>query len=281
MLYLKTSAFSDEIAEDINTQFTVLNKLGIKYFEPRGVNGKNIAELNDEEVNALNAKMQEYGITASSIGSPIGKIKITEDFAPHFEKYKRIVKTAKMLNCKYIRMFSFFKDGEWTEEKIAEVMNRLKAFIDYAKEQDVILLHENEGDIYGEGIEENLYIQQNLYCDNFKMVFDPANFAQKGFDTIEAIEKLLPYVAYMHVKDHKANVGIVPAGSGDGNVEYVIKKLFDNGYEGFISLEPHLGSFKGLAELELDGKSHVEKQAGEDTFTIAAKALEEIYKKLI
>ena len=281
MLYLKTSAFSDEIAEDIDTQFTVLNKFGIKYFEPRGVNGKNIAELNDEEVNALAQKMQEYGIKASSIGSPIGKIKITEDFAPHFEKYQRIVKTAKMLNCKYIRMFSFFKDGDWTEEKIAQVMTRLKAFIDYAKEQDVILLHENEGDIYGEGIEENLYIQQNLYCDNFKMVFDPANFAQKGFDTIEAIEKLLPYVAYMHVKDHKANVGIVPAGQGDGNVEYVIKKLMDNGYDGFISLEPHLGSFKGLAELELDGKSHVEKQAGEDTFTIAANALEEIYKKLM
>ena len=281
MLYLKTSAFSDEIAEDIDTQFTVLNKLGIKYFEPRGVNGKNIAELNDEEVNELVKKMQEYGITASSIGSPVGKIKITEDFAPHFEKYQRIVKTAKMLNCKYIRMFSFFKDGDWTEDKIAEVMKRLKAFIDYAKEQGVILLHENEGDIYGEGIEENLYIQQNLYCDNFKMVFDPANFAQKGFDTIEAIEKLLPYVAYMHVKDHKANVGIVPAGKGDGNVKYVIKKLFDNGYEGFISLEPHLGSFKGLAELELDGKSHVEQQAGEDTFTIAANALEEIYKQLI
>ena len=85
----------------------------------------------------------------------------------------------------------------------------------------------------------------------------------------------------MHVKDHKAKVGIVPAGSGDGNVEYVIKKLFDNGYEGFISLEPHLGSFKGLAELELDGKSHVEKQAGEDTFTIAADALNEIYKRII
>lgn len=281
MLYEKVSAFSDEIAEDIDTQFTVLNKLGIKYFEPRGVNGKNIAELNDEEVNTLNKKMQEYGIRASSIGSPIGKIKITEDFAPHFEKYKRIVKTAKTIGCKYIRMFSFFKDGEWTQEKIDEVMKRLKAFIEYAKEQDVVLLHENEGDIYGEGIDENVFIQQNLYCDNFKMVFDPANFAQKGFDTIEAIERLIPYVEYMHVKDHKKDVGIVPAGHGDGNVKYVIEKLFAKGYEGFISLEPHLGAFKGLAELELDGKSHVEKQAGEDTFTIAANALEEIFKQVM
>lgn len=281
MLYEKTSAFSDEIAEDIDTQFSVLNKLGIKYFEPRGINGKNIAELDDKEVENLIAKMQEYGITASSIGSPIGKIKITEEFEPHFEKYKRIVKTAKMLGCKYIRMFSFFKDGDWTQEKINEVMKRLKAFIEYAKEQNVVLLHENEGDIYGEGINENVYIQQNLYCDNFRMVFDPANFAQKGFDTIEAIERLIPYVEYMHVKDHKSKVGIVPAGHGDGNVEYVIKKLFENGFKGFISLEPHLGNFKGLAGLELNGKSHVEGEAGEDTFTVAANALEEIFKKVI
>lgn len=281
MLYAKTSAFSDEIAEDIVTQFTVLNKLGIKYFEPRGVNGKNIAELNDEEVVELKAQMQKYGIKASSIGSPIGKIKITEDFTEHFEKFKRVVKTAKMLDCKYIRMFSFFKDGDWTEEKIAEVMDRLSKFIQYAKEQDVVLLHENEGDIYGEGIDANLNIMQNFYSDNFKMVFDPANFAQKGFDTIDAIEKLMPYVAYMHVKDHKANVGIVPAGMGDGNVQFIINKLFKKGFDGFISLEPHLGNFKGLADLELNGKSHVEGEAGEDTFTVAANALEEIFKKVM
>lgn len=281
MLYGKMSAFSDEIDEMIDVQFTVLNKLGIKYFEPRGINGKNIAELNDQEVLELKAKMQEYGIKASSIGSPIGKIKITEDFAPHFEKYKRIVKTAKMLDCKYIRMFSFFKDGDWTDEKVEEVMARLSAFIEYAKAEGVVLLHENEGDIYGETIEGNLNIMQKLYCDNFKMVFDPANFAQKGIDTKEAIAKLLPYVAYMHVKDHKEGEGIVPPGHGDGNVGYVVKTLFDNGFKGFISLEPHLGNFKGLAELELNGKSHVEKEAGEDTFTLAATEFEKVIAPLL
>ena len=53
MAYAKISGFSDEIASDIKTQFEVLNKLGIKYFEPRGVDGKNISELNDDEVTAL------------------------------------------------------------------------------------------------------------------------------------------------------------------------------------------------------------------------------------
>lgn len=40
MQYFKISGFSDEIASDIVTQFEVLNRLGIRYFEPRGINGK-------------------------------------------------------------------------------------------------------------------------------------------------------------------------------------------------------------------------------------------------
>ena len=51
--YEKISGFSDEIAEDIDTQFRVLKKLNIKYFEPRGIDGKSIADLSDAEVNAF------------------------------------------------------------------------------------------------------------------------------------------------------------------------------------------------------------------------------------
>ena len=53
MQYTKISGFSDEIASDILTQFKVLNRLGISFFEPRGINGKNISLLNDDDVNEL------------------------------------------------------------------------------------------------------------------------------------------------------------------------------------------------------------------------------------
>ena len=107
MRYNKISGFSDEISNDVVKQFGVLNKLGINYFEPRGIDGKNISSLNDKEVNELRQKMEKYDIKISSIGSPIGKIKISDDFDSHFEVFKRVVKTAKMLEAKYIRIFSF------------------------------------------------------------------------------------------------------------------------------------------------------------------------------
>lgn len=65
MKYGKISGFSDEISSEIVTQFKVLNKLGINYFEPRGADGKNISELNDDEIKDLKEKMRKYKIKVS------------------------------------------------------------------------------------------------------------------------------------------------------------------------------------------------------------------------
>ena len=281
MSYNKISGFSDEIAGDVKTQFEVLNKLGISYFEPRNVNGKNISTLNDDEVNEVKAAMEKYNIKVSSIGSPIGKIKVTDDFDEHFETFKRTVKTAKMLDAKYMRVFSFYHDGgEWTKEERAEVISRLKKMIEYAKEENIVLLHENEKDIYGDTCERCLDLMKELYCDNFKAVFDPANFVQSGQETKSTFETLKPYIEYMHIKDALKDDTVVPSGMGEGNVKYILKNLFDNGYDGFLSLEPHLGIFPGSAAL-LDDKLKSLPEGGEGTFTLAYNALVEILDEIL
>lgn len=282
MAYNKISGFSDEISPEIDVQFQVLNKLNIGYYEPRGIGGKNISTLTDEEVAELKEKMDKYGIKASSIGSPIGKIKLSEDFEEHFAKYQRVVAIAKALDCTYIRMFSFYHEGgEWTAEERKEVLARLGRMIDYAKKEGVVLLHENEKDIYGDTADRCLDLMQELYCDNFKAVFDPANFVQSMQDTKYAYSILKDYVAYMHIKDAKeANRKVVPSGMGDGNVPFVLGELFAAGFDGFLSLEPHLGSFSGLAELELDDLMEKLPEGGEGTFTLAYNALTGILDKI-
>lgn len=296
MKYDRISGFADEIAEDVDTQFRVLNKLDIRYFEPRGIDGKNIAELSDGEVAALKEKMERCGIKASSIGSPIGKIRLDEDFQAHFEKFQRVVDIAERLEAGYIRMFSFYPperpdsaagegDGaahEWTAGEREEVIRRLRRMTAYAGERDVVLLHENEKGIYGDTAERCADLMRELGCRHFQAVFDPANFVQCGQDTKEAYEALRSFIAYVHVKDAREEDGnVVPAGAGDGNVGHILKGLLDSGYEGYLSLEPHLGSFSGLADLELDDKMQNLPQGGEGTFTLAYRALEAILDKII
>ena len=282
MAYAKISGFSDEIAPEIITQFEVLSKLGIKFFEPRGINGKNISTLSEDEAKELKETMDKYGITVSSIGSPIGKIKLTDDFDAHFEVFKNVVAIAKILGTKYIRMFSFYHNGgEWTDEERSDVINKLRVLIDYAKKEDVILLHENEKDIYGDTKERCLDLMKELYCDNFKAVFDPANFVQSDQDTKLAYEMLKDYIEYMHIKDARfSDYNVVPAGMGDGNVEFVLDNLFKNGYNGFLSLEPHLGSFEGLSDLETGEIMKDLPKGGEGTFTLAYNSLCDILNKI-
>lgn len=186
-----------------------------------------------------------------------------------------------MLGTKYIRMFSFYYDGDCTDEVRTEVFARLQKMLDYAKAEDVILLHENEKDIYGDTTERCVDVMQEFYCDNFKAVFDPANFVQCGQDTIEAYEKLKGYIEYVHIKDAKSiDNSVVPSGFGDGNVEYILKDLIDNGYDGFLSLEPHLGAFKGLEGLENGDIMDNLPEGGEGTFTLAFNSLQKILERI-
>lgn len=275
------SGFSDEISSDTTVQFETLNRLGVKYFEPRGIDGKNISSLDDDGVLELKAKMEKYGILVSSIGSPIGKIQITDDFEKHLQLLKRVIKTAKMLDVKYIRIFSFFiPDGEY-EKYRDEVIRRMKAMVAIAEEEGVILLHENEKEIYGDVASRCLEILEEVNSPNLRCVFDPANFVQCGQKTYpDAYEMLKPYIEYMHIKDALADGKVVPAGMGIGNVEEIITELYNDGYNGFLSLEPHLGNFMGFEKLEKRNEIRSVEKNLEEKYTLAYNALVKIIEKV-
>ena len=274
------SGFSDEIDENIEKQFHHLNKLGISYFEPRGINGNNISDLTDGEVSALKSTMDRYGIKVSSIGSPIGKIQITDEFAPHLEKLRRTIRIAKELHTRYIRVFSFYiPKGEYGKYR-GEVMERMKEMTALAEQKDIILLHENEKGIYGDTAPRCREILDEVHSAHLRAVFDTANFVKCGQSTYpEAYELIRPYLAYMHIKDALADGSVVPAGRGIGQVEKILFSLSQSGYEGFFSLEPHLGDFKGFSELE---SKAVEKKeiSTPEKFTLAYESLKELFQKV-
>ena len=277
-MYNKMSGFSDEINKDVDIQFTVLNKLGIKYFEPRGINGTNVYDLTIDEAKALKEKMDKYGIEVSSIGSPIGKIKITDDFESHKEKLIHTIQIAKILGSKYIRIFSFFiPDGEYDKYK-DEVLRRMKEMANIAEEMDIMLLHENEKGIYGDVADRCKEIFDYVNSPNLRGVFDMANFVQCGETTYPyAFNLLRPHIEYMHIKDALYSDGsVVPPGYGDGKVKEIIGELKASGYDGFYSMEPHLGSFEGLADLELTDEMEKLPEGGEGTFTLAFNAFMKI-----
>lgn len=236
------SGFADEIAKDLHTQIATLRKLGIGFVEMRNVNGKQLVEHDLDEVKEIKKVLDDNGIKLSAVGSPIGKIGINDDFTPHFDKFKHTVEIAQLLQTKYIRMFSFFiprgEEADWYED---EVINRWSKFVNYIKGTDIVLLHENEKDIYGDVPERCKNLLDKMNFNYVKGIFDPANFVQCKVDTLKAFNILKDKIVYMHIKDAIFETGkVVPSGEGDGHVAEILKMLADSGFEGFLSLEPHL-----------------------------------------
>ncbi len=279
------SGFADEIAQDLTTQLENLKKLDMHYMEMRGVDGNNLIFHTPEKVKEIKERLDESGVALSALGSPLGKIGIDDPFEKHFEEFKGAVEIAHKMDCRNIRMFSFYvPEGKGKEYK-SKVFDRLGQFADYAKANNVVLLHENEKGIYGEKAAECKEIMDAFRGDHFKAIFDFANFIQADQDTLEAYELLKEDIAYIHVKDAIKGTGqVVPAGMGDGNVEAILKKLYANGFQGYLSLEPHLFNFTGFAGLEKGessiGSGPAKVLSGEEAFALAYKSLLNILERL-
>lgn len=282
MLNVRISGFADEISPDLNKQIAVLNALDIRYMELRSVDKINIADFTLDFAKEVKTKLDANGISVSAIGSPIGKIKLSEDFDAHFEKFKHVVELAKLFGTRYIRIFSFYmEDGDDIDSKFDEVVSKLGKLVAYAKEQDVVLIHENEKKIFGDSPERCARLFDSLYCESFKCTFDPANFVQCGADTLNAYGLLEKYLHYMHIKDARYSDSIVvPPGTGDGNVKEILKRLSAKGYSGFLSLEPHLKVFEGLAALENGKNESVNENSTFDGPSAYKHAFESLVKIL-
>ena len=107
------SAFADEGGKTIEEQIKALKTNGLTHIEPRGINGVNFSTYSVEEAKELRKILDDNGIGVSALGSPFGKIEITDDFEPHFDLFKKNVELACILGTENIRMLSFFMpDGE-------------------------------------------------------------------------------------------------------------------------------------------------------------------------
>lgn len=252
MADIKIYAFADEASSMIDEQIAALKRNGLQGLEIRGVDGTNISDITAEKAKEVKAKLDANGLITWSIGSPLGKIKINEDFADHMEKFKHTLDIANALDAKNIRLFSFYIPKEINPADCKnEVIERLAQFVEAAKGTGINLCHENEKGIYGDIPERCLEIHKAL--PELKGIFDPANYIQCGVDTLKGWELLKDYIYYMHIKDSKTDGFVVPAGMGDGNVPAIVKDFIARGGNSF-TIEPHLTVFKGLEGLEQEGE---------------------------
>lgn len=263
MDHIVISGFADEIHPNLDQQLKVVKELGMHYICLRAADGKGIADYTLEEFQQnIQPRLEEAGVKISSLGSPIGKIDIDDQAAyeKQLEQLDTLCRICNSCGCRYIRMFSFWMPKDRNPDDFTEqVIEKLAGFAKVAEKYDVILIHENEKDIYGDIARRCKVILDRLASPHFKAAFDFANFVQCGEDTAECWELLKEHVVYIHIKDAvKSNNENVLCGTGDGQIPQLLKKIIrEDGYQGFLTLEPHLVLFDTLQSLETEDASEV------------------------
>ncbi len=256
----KMSAFADEVVDDFRGQVEFLAKEKVGYIEPRFVDKKNLMDLNQKELAEVRKLIQDHGLKVSAIGSPIGKVRLDQPFKPHLDKFKHAVELAQYLGTPFIRMFSYYApEGKNIDDYRPQVMDRMVAKVEALAGTDVIMVHENEANIYGHCAANCVDLVKEIDSPKLRLAYDPANFVwgEKITNNVEVCWPLMkPYVVHIHIKDWKLgakDVGSMP-GQGDGQIKELLAELAAMKYQGCVTMEPHLqagGQFGGSTGPEL------------------------------
>jgi 3-dehydroshikimate dehydratase len=259
---IRLSAFADEISPDLDEQVAVLLSEDIHFLDLRSAWDTNVLDLSNEQVTQIKQVLDAEGIGVAAIGSPIGKVPIDASFDEQMLRLARAIELAHLFQTSYIRIFSFYAPGGAKSPSTTanregwrnEAIRRLRAMTVEARTAGIMLLHENEKDIYGDTIGYCVDLLQSINDEHFQAVFDPANFIQCGQTPYpDAYDQLRPWLRYVHVKDAHPDGAVVPAGEGASRWPELLQRLHQDGYDGFFSLEPHLaasGQLSGFSGAE-------------------------------
>lgn len=268
---IRLAAFADEACPKVTGQIAALKRNGMEYIELRGLDGKNVSQITEEEARNYAKMFADEGIKVWSIGSPLGKVDIDSDLEAHRALLHHVCKIANIFGTKRIRMFSFYKSYDCEDKVMAE----LREMVKIADEYGVMLCHENEKQIFGDTLERVLKIKSAV--SGLYHIYDPANFLECDQDAADTLAALHKDTEYFHIKDVISATGeLVPAGYGDGKIDKLVAMIPEDA-DKTLTIEPHLAIFAGYSEIdntEMKNKFHF--SSNDEAFDAAVNAIKRV-----
>jgi len=281
------SGFADESALDKTApqQFAVFAALGLQYYTIRfidvGSGVKNVMKLTVSEIQKIRQLQNDFGLNVSSIGSPIGKVKLcdvddgTKNVYIPFKKYlaqdvKKVCELAHAFETKLIRGFSFYHPkGSDPRDHLSQAVDQLGQIAEVCHRSDLTFGLEIEANLVGCRGDLLAEIYRKVNHPAMVLIFDAANVIVQGFGPQEVYEQyqaMKPGLGWLHIKDYRDPgpvdkgghvnedklANFVPADLGDAAHERILRD-----FAGIIpSLERKLRR-RGVPGVFLDLEPHV------------------------
>ena len=252
------TGFADEAANQktAHQQFSAFAALGLQYYTIRfidlGQGVKNVMQLTKPEIARLQRLHDEYGLRVSSLGSPIGKVKLLDvDDGTHnpfipFPKYldkqvRRAVGLANTLETKLIRGFSFYHPrGTDPADHLSQVVDQLGQITEICDRSDLTFGLEVEANLVGQSGQLLAEIHRQVNHPALNLIFDAGNIVTQGCSAEEVFQQyalMKKGMGWMHVKDYRHPQSVqrtdhvdeeslkhfVPADLGDSGHETILR----------------------------------------------------------
>lgn len=215
-----------------------------------------------EGVDIVKATLQQYGLQVACINCPIAPNK--PDPENWQERLQEAIQTAAKLGANFISTFFGVHPDRSLAEAIFLYREAIYPCLDAARKHGITILVENEFDPEGKEptrtAEQTLLLLETINDPNLRLNFDPCNFLIAGEEPYpHAYEMLKRFIAYLHIKDatrfsemrhgsadhhrlfisHLGKFICLPVGEGAVNYDGLLNALRRDGYDGFLTLEPH------------------------------------------
>jgi sugar phosphate isomerase/epimerase len=248
------TGFADEASQDLERQIEATKFLGWNAIESRCVGGVNIHDLPEDEFNRVADRLDEAGVSVNCFGSAIANWakSIHDDFDITLKEIDRAIPRMQRLGTKLIRIMSYARcDGD--EQFAEERFTRLREIVKRFQAEGIMAVHENCMNYGGMSWKHSLDLIENV--EGLKLIYDTGNAPMMRDhsktdlpwqDGWEFYSKIAEHVVYIHIKDSlnplDGKERYTMPGEGKGYVKRILQDLQARGYDGGISIEPHLAA---------------------------------------
>ena len=257
----KLSVITNEISEDFDHACSVAAKdFGMQWVELRTLWGKNIVDLNAEDISRVQAILAKYNLRVTDIASPLFKVDWPgaprskyssqhDNFAANTESKKQddvlntCIELAKQFKTDKIRCFDFLRLDDVAPYRAA-IDEKLRSACETARKQGIMLVIENEQSCNTATAPEAARTLAGV--PPLMLNWDPANAAYTGeADAFPTGWALLPKdrIHHCHCKNTVRNAAGKMAWSpvDIGFIDWVaqFRALKQIGYHNAVSLETH------------------------------------------
>ena len=220
-----------------------------------------------EGVEGSLATIQESGIQVAAMSS-LAHLVSPGGVASQQRVLLEAIEIADRVGARLVN--TYFGHGEERDDDklISQYSENLAPCLEKAVGYGVTIVLENECDVAAEDPDETditrrpesiRALVEHINSPNFRLTFDAVNFYLAGVEPFpHAYNVLCDYVSYVHLKDgavyraadyaddvrtwqeHGGWYVALPLGEGAVNHEGLLARLKADGYDGFVTLEPHV-----------------------------------------